>query len=139
EKAELWSALPTRILRQRITNGRLIDWSHIRPHQFAELLRNEHVVQLPSEAIQFCPLDLVIDLVVHSGPVRVQSATLRQLIRRAPARFAPLVRKHQNEITQLTHLLESCPANATASFAQLFPPTEELMRFPAPILSSIRT
>src|SRR5690606_38334353 len=41
EKAELWSALPTRILRQRITNGRLIDWSHIRPHQFAELLRNE--------------------------------------------------------------------------------------------------
>lgn len=138
-RAALWSALPPHILSQRITSGHSIDWSHIRPHQFAEVLRKQNIVHLPNEGIQFCPLDLVLDLVGHSGPLRIQSAALRQLMQRAPARFAPLVRKHLHDITQFRHLLESCPANATATFSQLFPTTEELMRLPAPIMSSIRS
>lgn len=138
-KAALWGALPSNIMQERIAAGLAVNWSYIRPHQFTDLLSQESLIPMPSQAALFCPLDLAVDLVAQDGPLRLQTAALRELIQRAPARFASFVRKHLDSTSQFTHLLESCPPNATAIFSRFLPNMDELMVLPPPIIFATRS
>lgn len=134
----LWSEISPQILQRRLKLDLPIEWRHVRPHQFAQLLAHQGGALLPSTAAPYCPLDAALAHIERNGPDAFPNTTFSALMERAPGRFAQLIPAYLAHPDALQTVFEACPPSATQALVSALPDTDALMKTSPAVVDVVR-
>jgi len=133
--------MPVAVVQQRLSEGLMIAWDQLLPHQYAKILEAGLGRLLPSEGARLCPLDAALIQLKASGADAFNPVALREILDRAGARLGPLVSEwiESSDVASLARLLKDAPPSFSSTLQLALGSTSHLLSRPTALVECLRS